>query len=125
MSNTPEERWVEAPYASKKRKIVKDFKTKGDGFERTLICEVYNTDTYWNKKTILSYEVEGWWGCPINVRLEEGNNRQLTVEIHTSSGGQYENKSLHGLDKVRNLIAVLKDAEEEILEAQRNVGTYA
>ena len=125
MSNTPEERWVESPYASKKRKIVKDFKTKGDGFERTLICEVYSTDTYWNKKTILSYEVEGWWGRPINLRLEEGNNRQLTVEIHTSSGGQHVDKSLHGLDKVRNLIAVLKDAEEEILEAQRNVGTYA
>ena len=116
MSNTPEERWVEAPYASKKRKIVKDFKTKGDGFERTLICEVYNTETYWNKKTILSYEVEGWWGSPVSVRLEEENDRGLTVEIHTSSGGQ--NGDVSGLEKVRNLIAVLKDAEKQILEAQ-------
>jgi len=102
------------------RKILKDFKFKGDGFKRSLICDLYSDDShgtnYWRKKTTLNYDVEGWWGSPVSVRLEEENDRGLTVEIHTSSGGQ--NGDVSGLEKVRNLISVLKDAEKQILEAQ-------
>jgi hypothetical protein len=98
------------------RKILKDFKSKGDGFKRSLICDLYSSDEYWRKKTTLNYDVEGWWGSPVSVRLEEENDRGLTVEIHTSSGGQ--NGDVSGLEKVRNLISVLKDAEKQILEAQ-------
>jgi hypothetical protein len=98
------------------RKILKDFKSKGDGFKRSLICDLYSDDSYWRKKTTLNYDVEGWWGSPVSVRLEEENDRGLTVEIHTSSGGQ--NGDVSGLEKVRNLISVLKDAEKQILEAQ-------
>ena len=98
------------------RKIVKDLKTEGEGFKRHLVCNLYATGTYRSETTNLNYDVEGWWGSPVGVRLEKIKDHDMTVEIHTSSGGQ--NGEVSGLQKVRNLIAVLKDAEKQILEAQ-------